>query len=216
MAPLTILADHGERRSGVPDALRELGADVRLQRLTAGDYLLAPGTVVERKTVADLHRSVATGRLWRQLQMLRGNANRAWLLVEGPRLDAGPLAAPGIRGAILAVVETGIPVLWSSSAHDTALWLMRLAARTSSGRSAWAVRAPRRHAPAAPTRLLCEVQGISPRLAARLLDRFGSIAAVACASQHELVSVDGIGEVRANALRDALSGTTREARSALA
>jgi ERCC4-type nuclease len=208
---VTILADVGERRSGVPYVLRELGVDVVLEALSAGDYLVAPATLVERKTVQDLHRSVATGRLWEQLQKLRASSDRAWLLVEGSRLDAGQVTEHGIRGAVIAVVETGIPVLWSGSAHDSALWLLRLAARARATRTrgAWVMRAPRRHPRPAPVRLLCEIRGISPVLAARLLEKFGSIAAIARATERELMSIDGIGGVRATALQASLSGTSR-------
>jgi DNA excision repair protein ERCC-4 len=192
--------------------LRALGSQVVLDRLVAGDYLVAEGTLVERKTIADLHRSVATGRLWKQLEKLRANADRSWLLVEGPRLD-GQLSENGVRGAVLAVIETGIPVLWSASARDSALWLRRLAARHGAP-NVWVMRAPRHRAKRAPVGLLCEIPGISPRLAAKLLERFGSIAAVARASEQELNSIDGIGTVRAAHIRTCLSGTFRRAESA--
>jgi ERCC4-type nuclease len=210
--PSTIFADVGENRSGVPDMLRVLGSDVVLDALPAGDYLVAEATLVERKTVADLHRSVATGRLWKQLEKLRANADRSWLLVEGPRLD-GQLSENGVRGALLAVIETGIPVLWSGSARDSALWLRRLAARQGAT-NAWVMRAPRRRTGPTPVRLLCEVPGISPRLAGELLERFGSIAAVAYASEQALTAVDGIGKTRASNIVSSLSGTSRSARSA--
>jgi DNA excision repair protein ERCC-4 len=214
VVPQRILADVGERRSGVPDALRELGSDVTLDVLPAGDYIVAPKMLVERKSIADLHRSVATGRLRRQLERLRATADRSWLLVEGPRLDGGQISESGIRGAILAVVETGIPVLWSGSARDSALWLLRLAARADVARP-WVMRAPRCGPTPTPVRLLCQIPGVSPRLAGRLLDRFGSVAAIASASEHELTSIEGIGKVRATNIRSSLSGTFRNAESAL-
>ena len=187
-----------------------------LESLGAGDYCLGQATLVERKTVSDLHRSVATGRLWQQLQKLRANADRAWLLVEGPRLDEGSISAHGIRGAILAVVETGIPVIWSASPRDSALWLLRLAAqiRTTDKPGRWVMRAPRRRSRPTPVGILCEIPGISPRLAARLLETFGSVAAIARASEQDLRSLDGIGEARAQSLLMSLTGTFREAGSA--
>jgi DNA excision repair protein ERCC-4 len=211
VAPITILADAGELRSGIPGALRELGADVVVGALTAGDYRIPSGTLVERKTVADLHRSVTTGRLWAQLEKLRRSANRAWLLVEGPKLDAGQPSEQGIRGALIAVIETGIPVLWSGSTGDSARWLLRLAARTrgSHAPGVWIMRAPRRRQATAPVRLLCQVRGISPQVAARLLDRFGSIAAIARASEGELMTIEGVGRVRAETLVATLSGASR-------
>ena len=209
MASLSILADGRELRSGVPDALRRLGAEVRLQALPAGDYVVGPAMLVERKTVSDLHRSVATQRLWAQLEKLRTNADGAWLLIEGPKLGAGQLSDQGIRGAVLAVIETGLPVIWSGSAEDSAQWLVRLAARARipRTRTPWLMRAPRRQPRITPVAILCQVRGISPRMAACLLERFGSIAAVAQASESDLESIEGIGITRASALRSALTGT---------
>ena len=66
MPPISvkILVDHGERRSGFPEQIMQLDlADV--VHLDIGDVVVGVGTAVERKTVADLHRSIATGRLWR-------------------------------------------------------------------------------------------------------------------------------------------------------
>jgi ERCC4-type nuclease len=77
VASVSILADVGERRSSVPDALGRLGADVTFEVLPAGDYVVGPTMLVERKTVGDLHRSVATRRLWAQLEKLRANADGA-------------------------------------------------------------------------------------------------------------------------------------------
>jgi ERCC4-type nuclease len=114
---------------------------------------------------------------------------------------------------VLSVVETGIPIIWSESVRDTALWLVRLATRGDRS-SPWMMRAPRRRQRSAPVRLLCDVPGISPVLAGRLLEQFGSIAAVACASELELMAIQGVGKVRAASLRMALSGTFRAARSA--
>jgi DNA excision repair protein ERCC-4 len=80
---VTIVADAGELRSGVPDALRALGVSVDVASLPAGDYLVGDAVAVERKTVADLHRSIANGRLWSQLLSCRRELDRTFLLVEG-------------------------------------------------------------------------------------------------------------------------------------
>ena len=59
-APL-ITADVFERGSGVPAALQRLGALVTVEPLTAGDYRVGGGVLIERKTVADLHDVYGVG-----------------------------------------------------------------------------------------------------------------------------------------------------------
>jgi ERCC4-type nuclease len=59
----TIVADVFEDGSGVPASLRRLGTQVVVKPLPAGDYKIAGGALVERKTVTDLHGSLARGCL---------------------------------------------------------------------------------------------------------------------------------------------------------
>ena len=110
MTPVTILADVGERRSGIPGVLGELGADVTFDVLAAGDYLVGSATLVERKSVEDLQRYVITGFLWRHHDKLRARGPRSCSLFQAPRLD-GRVSDHGIRGAVVSVLETGIPVV---------------------------------------------------------------------------------------------------------
>lgn len=203
MDQVTIVVDVGERRSGIADLLRAAGVEVEERRLRGGDYVVAPGNVVERKTVHDLHRSVATGRIWSQLEEIRRTAHRAWLLVEGRQLDHGQISGAGIRGALLSVIDTGVPVLWSESREDSTRWLHRLAVRQSrraDGDVRWPMRRPRQRPSASPQSLLSSIPGVSPATASRLLETFGSVETIAAKSKRELMAVEGIGDVRARTL----------------
>ena len=205
---MTILVDHRERSSGVVDALSELSVDLRVTSLPLADYIVARGVGVERKTVADLHRSVHDGRLWTQVASLRVDLAISYLLVEGRDLDAGPISRAGIRGALLEVVRLGIPVLRSMDIRDTALWLERISLREARG----AARSPGRPSrtrlgrPVTSRTLLSQIPGISPRTAKALLERFGSIAGTAMAGPEELMSIEGVGRERARAIRELLTG----------
>jgi ERCC4-type nuclease len=70
-SPVRIVADVNERRSGVPKALADLGVCVELAPLPAGDYAVSAKTLVERKSVADLHSAIAKGSFWPQIGKLR-------------------------------------------------------------------------------------------------------------------------------------------------
>lgn len=77
MAAVRILVDVHERQSHIGDVLvEELGAEVELVSLPAGDYFVGADTLVERKRVLDLHGAVIKGRLWPQLAKLRAAAAR--------------------------------------------------------------------------------------------------------------------------------------------
>lgn len=57
--PVKIIVDLHERVSGIADMLAELGAEVELAPLPAGDYAVGAETLVERKRVLDLHATRA-------------------------------------------------------------------------------------------------------------------------------------------------------------
>jgi len=94
--------------------------------LAVGDYAVGR-RVVERKTVADLHRSLSGRRLWSQVAALRRDPRQAYILVEGDDLDAGSVSRRAIRGALLKILDNGIRLLRTSSPADSALWLHVLA-----------------------------------------------------------------------------------------
>ena len=70
--------------------LEALGAQVEVRALTRGDYVVGPEAVVERKTVADLHASIATGRFWHQMRKIRDAGRWPYLVIEGPSVFNGP------------------------------------------------------------------------------------------------------------------------------
>ena len=185
--------------------LAQAGADVVAERLPVGDYRMSEA-LVERKSVRDLHLTLAAGRLWGQLGRLRAAARASYLLVEGPSLDNGPITPAAIRGALLAAGENGVTVVRSESTSDTALWLYRIACRAARprGRRDRPLYA-QRPKPLTAEAVLAAIPDISTVTARALLAHFGSIAAVVKATDAELSDVDGIGPVRARGIRTALN-----------
>lgn len=200
-----IVADVGELRSGVPEALRQLGADVEVAQLPVADYLLAECIGAERKTIADLHRSIARGRLWTQLLTCRRMLDRTYLVIEGSVLDQGCVTPAGVRGALLEIGDRGVTVVRSTDGYDSAMWLLRISVRLQKSRPAGVRRARRFPRAATPVSLLSEVPGIGPRTARALLARFGSVRAIASAEVSELETVAGVGPHRAVTLARVLS-----------
>jgi DNA excision repair protein ERCC-4 len=203
--PARIVVDVHERSSGIAVVLaEELGAEVEIASLPAGDYAVGADTLVERKRVLDLHGSVIKGRFWPQLAKLRAAAAFPYLLVEGTDLDRGPLGGAAIRGACLAAIDQGIALLRSGQPRDSALWIHRLAVRCQRvepppDRPVYAQR-PKAPPEEAAEALLAAVPGISATGARALLDEFGTVAAVVAAEPEEWLRVPGIGAERARAL----------------
>lgn len=190
MDGLTITVDVRERRSRVPALLVQLGAGIDLVTLAVGDYAMGD-RIVERKTVEDLHASLARQRLWSQVAALRRDPRRAYLLVEGDDLDRGTVPARAIRGALLKVTDNGIRLLHSASPEDSALWLHVLARQEQRrlGRRVSEARVGRRPIVASPAGLLSAIPGISLHSSKGRIEKFGSIAAIAVATEADLQSI---------------------------
>jgi len=50
---LRIVIDDREKKSGIPDLLKAVGVNIEIKTLPIGDYIVAPETVVERKSIQD-------------------------------------------------------------------------------------------------------------------------------------------------------------------
>jgi ERCC4-type nuclease len=206
--PRVVVCDVHERASGVPVWLERLGVDVRVECMKVGDYRVAPGALVERKTVRSVHTAVVEGTFWAQIGRLRRNTREAFLLIEGANLDHGSLSPASIRGVCLAVMEQGIRLIRATTPHDSALWLMRLGARSEAvrGRATRPVHDQARNVPPelVAEAMLSAVPTISVRTARALLTHFGSLHAIASATEDHLRDVKGVGPARAAALVRAL------------
>jgi len=205
--PVKIIVDVHERQSGIVDTLMELGAEIEIASLPAGDYAVSADTLVERKRVLDLHAAVLKGRFWPQLGKLRAACAFPYLLLEGSDIDRGPLHHNAVRGVCLAVIDQGIALLRSGYQRDSALWIHRLAVRCqeigpAAERPAYAQRSRPKPGEETAEALLASVPGISTACARALLDRFGSVAAVVAADPAEWLTVPGIGRERARALEE--------------
>src|SRR5256886_17396425 len=179
-ALVKIIVDVHERQSGIAETLAELGAEIEIAPLPAGDYAVGADTLLERKRVLDLHAAVLKGRLWPQLGKLRAACAFPYLLVAGSDIDRCPLHHNAIRGVCLAVIDQGIALLRSGYQRDSALWIHRLAVRCqqlepAAERPPYAQRPRPKPGDEAAEALLASVPGISTSSARALLERFGSV-----------------------------------------
>ena len=85
--PARIVVDERERRSGIPDFLRQAGAIIDFAQLKVGDYVVSPKTAIERKTIQDLLNSIYDGRLFVQCSQLNEHYAKPVLIVEGNIVD---------------------------------------------------------------------------------------------------------------------------------
>ena len=130
-----VVVDMREFRSALPNMLHLHGIEVKPVTLEVGDYVLSPDVCVERKSVADLHHSLANGRLYNQAEAMLRYYRRPALLIEfddgrpfslQSAGDLGSEIAPHHVSSKLALLLLHFPklrVVWSRSpAHTVSLF----------------------------------------------------------------------------------------------
>jgi ERCC4-type nuclease len=199
-----IIADTRES-SFVINHLQRLGVQISLEMISPGYYVVADGFAVERKTFDDFLRSIFDKRLFEQVERLRGAYPRCCLLVEGD-VDYGlgnlknPLVFWGALAKIIA--DQAIPIVFTMNEKQSAEFLLSLAKKSQEKKEKLMARyKPKMYSLA--DRQLLAVQGlpnVGPKIADRLLRRFGTVRKVFTAHPIELRGVSGMGRKKENAI----------------
>ena len=195
----TIIVDNREFRSNVTRFLSSKDIEIETQQLDVGDYVLSTRIGVERKNVDDYLQSLIDGKLFVQMRKLRDAYSRPVLIVEGEGLlTKRNISHNAIFGSLVSViVDFGIPIINTKSAQETADFLFIMANREQKeGNKAVAIRGEKWSMSLHEQQqfILEGLPNVSAVLAQRLLQHFGSVRAIANASEEELCMVPGIGK----------------------
>ncbi|MCK5261490.1 MAG: DEAD/DEAH box helicase [Thermoplasmatales archaeon] len=196
---IKIIIDNREYRSNVIRFLSGKDVEIESQQLDVGDYVLSSRIGVERKKVDDFLNSLIEGKLFLQMRKLRDAYSRPVLILEGEDLlTKRNISHNAIFGSLVSIiVDFGIPIITTKSAHETADLLYVMANREQKeGNRAVAIRGEKwsMSIPEQQQFIMEGLPNISAVLAKRLLQNFGSIKAVVNASEEELCTVQGIGK----------------------
>ncbi len=210
MPARTVLYDHREALSGIPEFLQANGIEVQAAQLPVGDYIVSDRVAVERKTGADLRRrsktaacsSTSTGSPTRTPRRVdRRRQSRPHRRSELERRDSPafsyPPACPSCKPPIHNKPRRGSPAFVASRRRAP-----------SAPRGLPRVRRPTDDSQRNSEDVLTCLPGISTVGARRLLAHFGSLSAVYTANVNELREVPGIGPTRAAVLAQLFAGTS--------
>ena len=205
---LRIIVDDREQKSGIPKLLKSVGLQVEMKTLPIGDYIVAPETIVERKSIRDLLASVFDGRLFDQCTRLKEHFEHPIILMEGnvdeiEDITDNPLIFYGALSTI--VIEFKIPVIPTPSATHTAKLLVSMCSRKESHKGPF-LKKIKKSSDLEKQQLsaLCSLPGIGEKFAVRMLEKFGTPLRVFTATTAELSKVEGLGEARAKKIKKVL------------
>jgi DNA excision repair protein ERCC-4 len=199
-----VIVDERERESGVPDILKTLGFQVDYRVLEIGDYVVSADCAVERKAGHDFAKSLYSGRLFDQARRLRQFYARPVFVAEGDlQLLVGESAKPRAHWGALTTLafQFGMTAFFTANAKQTADLICSLSKRaglTCAPKGPW-VQKKSRTVDVQKTQLslVAAMPAVGPKLAERLLLRFGSVRRVFSASIAELCTVKGVGRAKA-------------------
>ena len=205
---LRIIVDEREKKSGIPDLLKSIGLNIEMKTLPIGDYIVAPETIVERKSIRDLMASVFDGRLFDQCSRLKEHFEHPIVLMEGnvdeiEEITENPLI---FYGAISTVVlDFKIPVIPTPSAAHTAKLLVSMCSRKDTPKGPF-LKKIKKSSDLQKQQLsvLCSLPGIGEKFAVRMLEKFGTPLKVFSATTADLAKVEGLGEARAKKIKKTL------------
>ena len=210
---LRIVIDDREKKSGIPDLLKAVGVNIEIKTLPIGDYIVAPETVVERKSIQDLMSSIFDGRLFDQCSRLKEHFQHPIILMEGnvdeiDSITENPLIFYGALSTI--AIDFKIPIIPTSSASHTAKLLVSMCSRKESHKGPF-LKKIRKSNDLQKQQLstLCSLPGVGEKTAIRMLKKFGSPLQVFTAPYTELSKVEGLGESRAKKIKKMLESKNK-------
>ena len=205
---LRIVADEREKKSGIPSLLKGIGINLEIKTLSIGDYIVAPETIVERKSISDLVSSVFDGRLFDQCNRMKENFQFPIIIIEGntdkiEELVENPFV---FYGAVSSVaIDFKIPIISTPNASHTAKLLVSMCSRKDTTKGPF-IKKIRKSDDVQKQQLsvLSSLPGVGEKVAIRMLEKFGTPLKVFSASSTELSKISGLGESRAKKIKKML------------
>jgi len=205
---LRIIIDERERKSGIPELLKKVGVNVEIKTLSIGDYIVAPETVVERKSIKDFMSSIFDGRLFDQCNRLKEHFQFPIILIEGDvdeidEITENPLVFYGALSSI--AIDFKIPIIPTPNASHTAKLLVSMCSRKDVTKGPFLKKIRKSNdTQRQQLSVLCSLPGVGEKLAIRLLEKFGTPIRALSASASELSKVNGLGSARAKKIKNML------------
>jgi ERCC4-type nuclease len=207
-----LLVDHREPREMIAFFESVDRLKVEIVALETGDFVIPGRLIIERKTAADLVRSVVDEdkRVFYQTERMANSDLPGVLLLEGNIYEQTSMKLNAITGTLsfISAIQ-GTSIIPTLSPTHSADMVVKLARHSIYGLGYdLALRGLGPKEPRLAASFVLEgIPGVSEGTAKMLLKRFGSIAKVAQATVAELREVDGVGPKRAEQIWVTLNGS---------
>jgi len=210
VSPLSVVIDHREQPSGIPDILSDWNLEVKIETLKIGDYLISEKVCCERKEGRDFYSSMFSGerRLFEQAHTISEAYELPVWIVEGT-IPSLPSTANSIAGALLSLsLDFNIHLLFSSNNLDTARFIRLLCKREQEDkRGTISIHRPKKPADSTQKKqlyLVSSFRGWSGEIARKALVYSHSPRKLFSLTLEDLMKIGGVGKKRAEEMTQVL------------
>ncbi|MFA5406044.1 MAG: ERCC4 domain-containing protein [Candidatus Nanoarchaeia archaeon] len=196
-----VIVDNRELKGRVVEELFRIKAQLDVRTLAVADYVVSDRVGIEFKTVKDFEASIIDGRLFKQCEELVDNFDNPIIIVQGDCLFHGRVHPNAVRGAIASITtDYNIPIITVDTPQEAAQLIIAYARREQSELSRQIKYNASRKSftdKQFQESIIAAFPKIGGKLAAELLNYFGSVKRVINASLEELNKVPGIAKGKA-------------------
>jgi len=198
---IKIIVDSKEasRARKVVSGLKNLGAELEIKPLNAGDYVLSDECAAERKTVTDFVKTLMHRRLFEQVFALKDAYSNTFLIFEGyaPLIHKFSRIKPGaVWASMFTLARHGVPIIPTLNQKETAQLLYSAARLEQTERKRTPIIHPVkkfRSIRDAQAFFIASLPGIGAERANLILERYGTPAKALDSVDSWADEIDGIG-----------------------
>lgn len=201
---LALIASTHEKGGPVVKHLEALGLQVRFANLKMGDFLISGNTAVERKDSDAFIESIEDKSIFRQLIDFKREFSNPLYVIEGCDLYRNKkVNATKIRSAISYVtILNHVPIIFTQDSKDSAEYIYMISRQAQHGLTFNPIEDNNKKGKFsedtdAQLAMIENLPDVGTAIAMAMLKQFRTLKGVINASKDDLVSVDGIGEKRA-------------------
>ncbi len=201
---LTLIASVHEKGGPVAKHLNDLGLQIRFANLKMGDFLVSGSTAIERKDSKEFIGSIEDKSLFRQLIDFKREFANPLYVIEGCNLyDNKRINATKIRSAISYVtILNRVPIIFTQDAKDSAEYIYMISRQAQHGMTFTPIEDEKKHKFSEDKEqqlaIVESLPDVGTAIAIAMLKQFRTLKRVFASSKDDFVSVDGIGDKRAN------------------
>jgi len=203
-----VIIDNRELHSNIINLLIEKGIEVEIKNLEVGDFIASDRVVIERKTVKDFLQSIIDKRIFEQASKMNETYEKPIIIIEGEEdiYSERNIHPNALRGVIISLaVDFKIPIIFSQSEEETALFIQKLAEREQIEQK----RIPSIRNEKKPLQdkyiqeyIVSSLPGVGRTTAIKMLEHFKNLQNIFNAKQEDLKNVERIGEEKSKRIRE--------------